>query len=44
MIIWDVEIIKKMKKSSIIHNATNSHKNKVYNLMIEKGVIVGDKL
>ena len=36
--------IKKMKKSSIIHNATNSHKNKVYNLMIEKGVIVGDKL
>lgn len=36
--------IKKMLRSAIIHNATNSHKARVYNLMIERGVIRGDQL
>ena len=35
---------RKMMRSSIIHNATNSHKKKVYNLMIERGIIQGDLL
>lgn len=36
--------ISKVKRSSIIHNATNSHKDKIYNILIEEGCLVGDKL
>lgn len=36
--------IKKMLRSSIIHNATNSHKKNVYNFMIENGIIKGEIL
>lgn len=36
--------IRKMNKSVIIHNATNSHKSKMYNLMIKGKVIKGDLL
>ena len=36
--------IRKMLCSSIIHNATNSHKRSVYNFMIENGVIEGEIL
>lgn len=36
--------VRKMLRSSIIHNATNSHKKSVYNFMIENGVIEGEML
>ena len=36
--------VRKMLRSSIIHNATNSHKRSVYNFMIENGVIEGEML
>lgn len=36
--------VRKMLRSYIIHNATNSWKKKTYNFMIENGVIRGEKL
>lgn len=36
--------INKMLNSSIIHNATNSHKINVYNFMIENNIIKGEML
>lgn len=34
----------KMKRALVIHNATKSHKRKVYNMMIDNGVIKGEYL
>lgn len=35
---------RRLKETTIIHNATNSHKKDLYNEMIERGIIRGDKI